>query len=254
MRILKNKMSLTKKNLREKEFHNRLQSKPKERFEGIFYKALYKSTEDFFQFLQTNTVNSEVLDYGCGVGVSLEKVINFHPKKITGIDISEVSIQKAKDKIKGFENKVELMVDNCEKTKFSDNKFDIVYGSGILHHLDLSKCLKEIYRILKPSGFLLFIEPLGTNPIINLYRKLTPNSRSKDERPLNVKDFDLMSKNFKNIKLKYYGFLTLIFLPFYRQPDNSVIYKFLQSIDQFLFKFNIFKKLAWSVLISAEKN
>ena len=49
--------------------------------------------EDFFQFLQTNTINSEVLDYGCGVGVSLEKVINFHPKKITGIDISEVSIE-----------------------------------------------------------------------------------------------------------------------------------------------------------------
>ena len=41
-------MSLTEKNIREKIFHNDLQSKPKGRFENIFYKALYNLTEDFF--------------------------------------------------------------------------------------------------------------------------------------------------------------------------------------------------------------
>ena len=94
----------------------------------------------------------------------MNKVIYFNPKKVTGIDISEISIQKAKDKIKSNSN-VELVVDNCEKTKFNDNTFDIVYGTGILHHLDIKLCLKEIQRILKPGGRLLFIEPLGTNPV-----------------------------------------------------------------------------------------
>ena len=45
-------MSLTEKNIREKIFHNDLQSKPKGRFENIFYKALYNLTEDFFNKLK----------------------------------------------------------------------------------------------------------------------------------------------------------------------------------------------------------
>ena len=80
-------MSFTDKNIREREFHNKLQSKSKGRFEDIFYKAIYNSNEDFFDFLKLNSFNSEILDYGCGIGNSLRKVIEFSPKKITGIDI-----------------------------------------------------------------------------------------------------------------------------------------------------------------------
>ena len=75
-----------------------------------------------------------------------------------------------------------------ENTKLSSNYFDIIYGVGILHHLNLNKTVKEIERLLKKNGSLIFIEPLGTNPFINLYRKLTPNSRSKDEHPLTFND------------------------------------------------------------------
>jgi hypothetical protein len=56
------------------------------------------------------------------------------------------------------------------------------------------------------------------------------------------------------MKVKYYGFLTLIFFPFYTSPKNSAVFNILKNIDQFLFKINIFRKLAWSVLIVAEKN
>ena len=89
-------MKLTNENIREKEFHNNLQSKTKGRFEDIFYKAIYNSNEDFFNFLKINSTNAQILDYGCGIGNSLRKVIEFNPEKIVGIDISEVSIQKAR--------------------------------------------------------------------------------------------------------------------------------------------------------------
>ena len=149
---------------------------------------------------------------------------------------------------------VDYYVDNCEKTQFENNSFDIVYGTGILHHLEFNKCLDEIYRILKSNGSLIFIEPLGTNPFINLYRKLTPGSRSKDEHPLVNKDFEYIKNKFVNINIKYYGFLTLIFSPFYKFPSDSKFFKLLTRLDQILFKFKIFKILAWSVLVTAEKN
>ena len=106
-------MSLTDKNIREKEFHNKLQSRTRGRFENIFYKAIYNSGEDFFHFLKINSNNSLILDYGCGIGESLKKVIDFKPKKIIGIDISEVSIQKAKNIIDKSNINIELLVDNC---------------------------------------------------------------------------------------------------------------------------------------------
>ena len=246
-------MNLSDKNIREKEFHNKLQSRAKGRFEDIFYKAIYNSNEDFFNFLKLNSNNSVILDYGCGIGNSLKKVIKFNPKKIIGIDISEISIDKAKKNSVINEN-IELLVENCEKTKFKDNTFDIVYGTGILHHLNFDICLRELKRILKPRGSFLFIEPLGTNPLINLYRKLTPKSRSVDEHPLVGDDFDLIINKFSKIEIKYYGFLTLIFFLFYNSPKDSTIFNILKTIDQFLFKIKIFRKLAWSVLIIAEKD
>ena len=203
--------------------------------------------------MEINAKNSDILDYGCGIGPSIKKVVKFGPKKITGIDISEVSIKKAKEEIKDTQVKIELSVDNCEKTKFNENKFDIVYGLGILHHLDFSKCLSEISRILKPNGSLIFVEPLGTNPLINLYRKFTPNSRSIDEHPLTEKDFSILRENFKDVKIKYYGFLTLIFFPFYSNPKKSILFKIIKSVDQFLFKVKIFRLFAWTVLIKARK-
>ena len=247
-------MSLTEENIREKKFHNNLQSKKEGRFENIFYKAIHNLNYDFFKYLEDVTKNSEMLDYGCGIGSSIEKVIKFKPKKITGIDISEVSIKKAINKAKELEIDVEYCVDNCEKTKFKNSSFDIVYGMGILHHLQIDKCLDEIHRLLKPNGTLVFIEPLGTNPLINLYRKFTPNSRSKDENPLIAKDFNYINKKFNKTNIQYYGFLTLVFFPFYKHPNKSVFFKILAGLDQFLFKLSFFRLFAWSVLITAKKN
>ena len=247
-------MNLSEINIREKDFHNKLQSKKKGRFENIFYKALYNISEDFFDYIKNNAKNAEILDYGCGVGSFVEEVAKFSPKKIVGIDISEISINKAIERTKKLKTDINFSVDNCEKTKFADNSFDIVYGSGILHHLEINKCLDEIYRILKSKGSLVFIEPLGTNPIINFYRKLTPKSRSTDEHPLIEKDFKYIKNKFFNTEIKYYGLLTLIFFPFYKSPSTSNFFKYLVIIDQYLFKLKFFQSFAWSVLIKAKKN
>ena len=219
-------MNLSEINIREKDFHNKLQSQKRGRFENIFYKALYNISEDFFDYLKNNANNAEILDYGCGVGSFVEEVSKFGPKK------------------------------NCwnRYLRSLNNTFDIVYGSGILHHLQINKCLDEIHRVLKPNGSLVFIEPLGTNPIINFYRKLTPKSRSKDEHPLMDKDFKYIKSKFTNTEIKYYGLSTLIFFPFYKSPNNSSFFKFLTIFDQYLFKLKFFQWFAWSVLIRAKKS
>ena len=45
-------MQLSEKNLREKNFHNKLQSTKGGRFENVFYKAIINAWEDFFYYLE----------------------------------------------------------------------------------------------------------------------------------------------------------------------------------------------------------
>ena len=63
----------------------------------------------------------------------------------------------------------------------------------------------------------------------------------------------MIKEKFKNVSIKYYGFLTLIFFPLYKS-NNSKIFKILVKLDQLLFKIKIFQYFAWSVLITAKKN
>ena len=246
-------MNLTKINIKEKEFHNKLHSHNGARKENIFYKSIFNLYKDFYEYLEKNARNKTILDYGCGTGSITEKIARFNPSRIVGIDISEVSVNKAIEKAKKLKLEIEYKVDNCESSSFESNTFDLIYGTGILHHLKLELSLREINRILKKNGTMIFIEPLGTNPFINFYRKLTPGSRSEDEHPFVWKDFNLLKEIYDETDCKYYGFFTLIFFLFYKNPEKSSFFKTLTKIDNLIFKIKFLRFLAWSVLITAKK-
>ena len=247
-------MDLSEINRREKEFHDELHILNKRRFQNKFYKAVYNLYEDFFYILKKKVQSKDVLDYGCGTSNLVEKVSNFKPKKLVAIDVSGEAIKKAKSETKSEESKIDYRVENCENSNLTSDAFDIIYGSGILHHLNLNKSLKELNRILKKGGIILFAEPMATNPIINIYRKFTPKARSVDEHPLVFQDIKLIESMFKNVEVKYYGFLTLIFFPFYKSPENSKLFRFISGIDRMILKTKYLRFLAWSVLVKAEKN
>ena len=182
------------------------------------------------------------------------KVINFNPKKIVAIDISEEAIKKAKNNPSLNRKNIEYRVENCEDLSLNSDSFDIAYGSGILHHLNLNKSLSELKRILKKDGKIVFIEPMATNPIINLYRKFTPNARTSDEHPFKLNDIEFIKSLFTNVEVKYYGFLTLICFLFYKEPEKSNLFQILRKMDEKILNSRYFKFLAWSVLIKAIKS
>ena len=247
-------MSLSETNIRERKFHDELHSSGQERSQNKFYRALYSLNEDFRKLLKVKTKSVQVLDYGCGIGNFAQEVSAFQPKKIIAVDISEEAIKKAKKRSEEVNKNIDFKVDNCENLSLDSNSFDVVYGSGILHHLDLKKSLNEINRVLKKDGTIVFVEPLATNPLINIYRKFTPNARSPDEHPFKSEDIKLINSIFKNVEIKYYGFLTLVFFPFYKSPKNSKLFRFISGIDRMILKTKYLKFLAWSVLVKAEKN
>ena len=123
------------------------------------------------------------LEYGCGTGgdFAFYKQLGCN---VHGIDISSEAIVKAQAQAALHGMVANYSVQDAESTQFPDGTFDLVAGQGILHHLDLERSLSELARITKSTGTCVFSEPLGHNPLINLFRKLTPKLRTPDEHPL----------------------------------------------------------------------
>lgn len=193
---------------------------------------------------------SSVLEYGCGQG-SMAFDLADGARSMVGIDISDVAIQQARDRARREGVDAHFEQDNAEALGFPDQSFDLVIGSGILHHLDLERASKEIRRVLRPGGRAVFYEPLGTNPAINLYRRLTPSLRTPDEHPLVPADFEMLGRHFVDVTTEYFNLLALLASPVARRPWGSKVVRLLQEADRRLFdRFPLAERLAWVAVLS----
>ena len=149
--------------------------------------------------------NKRVLEVGCSNGSAAVKYAQ-RSSHYLGIDISDVAIEIAKER--NIPN-AEFVCTDGHHLPADDQTYDFVIVNSLLHHLDLQQAFSEINRVLVPGG-LIFREPLGTNPLFQLYRFLTPSARTSDEKPFDFSDLKLMRSYFELNDLNFYGFLNLL--------------------------------------------
>ena len=127
----------------ERDFHNKRFGAEEERKEDAFYFAVQAAAEAYWRLVREAVRGKDALEYGCSHG---EGSIGLAPvaSRITGIDISDVAIGQAKEQAveRGIGN-VTFRVDNAEDMKLAPASFDVVFGSGILHHLVLEKARRD---------------------------------------------------------------------------------------------------------------
>ena len=103
----------------------------------------------------------EVLEAGCGVGAqTVTLAVNSPKAEFTSIDISEESVNQAREKIKehGYSN-VCVQQGNIFDLPFEKESFDHIFVCFVLEHLpDPVKALEILKGYLKPSGTLTLIE------------------------------------------------------------------------------------------------
>jgi len=238
---------------REKEFHNEAFATNKRKKVKKYYKTTDRSKAFYREKIHENVAGKRVLEYGCGPG-SQAFSLAMSGAKVTAIDISDVAIEQTKDEADRQGVEVECFVMDAENLTFEDASFDRVCGSGILHHLDLNQCYSELRRVLKPGGNGIFFEPMGYNPAINLYRKMTPSIRTDDEHPLLMEDFDLAETYFDEVTPNFFHLTSIAasFIPF--ASAHSVLAGPLNGLDSVLFKSLPFlKKYAWIAVIQLKK-
>lgn len=238
--------------VRERDFHNERFGATEARKEDTFYFAAQAAVAAYWRRVRQSTAGKDVLEYGCSNGQSSIGLASA-ARHVTGIDISDVAIAQAKaEAVRRSITNVTFKVDNAEKMDFPTASFDVVFGSGILHHLNLGEALKEIRRVLRPSGRAIFFEPLGHNPAINFYRSRTPESRTIDEHPLLKSDFDMMRAHFSRCDLQFFGLSTLASIPFRTGAVGRTIRAVGERIDNLLLKIPGLRWQAWIVVVVLE--
>jgi ubiquinone/menaquinone biosynthesis C-methylase UbiE len=100
-----------------------------------------------------NSKKITILDAGCGTGSNIIFFNQFG--KTYGIDISPIATKFCKKR--GIKN-----ITTCDVSKlpYKDSYFDLVSCMDVLEHIeDEKKAISEIYRVLKPGGYVLLTVP-----------------------------------------------------------------------------------------------
>ncbi len=200
--------------------------------------------------------DKRVIDFGCGTGW-LTEILLQKGAEVWTFDISEEAVKQTLMVAKNLnlEDRVHADVMPAEQLTYEDNFFDIVVGVAILHHLDLRNAANEIHRVLKNGGTAYFMEPLAHNPLINFYRKRTPEIRSPDEAPLKHHDFTFFEETFSVFKHYDYYLFTLLSLFWFYIKKNDKMFTLTRNLlfkldSIFLKAFPMLKKYCWySILV-----
>jgi SAM-dependent methyltransferase len=247
--------SLDERKRRELEFHDqhRDRSLTEEKLDQDTYEKLYGNRKFYAatalsnsyldDWIRVHSKDKVLLDYACGDGSTAIKAAKAGAKLAIGLDISAQSIENAKrDALKaGVEANTYFVQADAENTKLPDNCIDSVVCSGMLHHLDLSFAFPELRRVLVPGGKLLAMEALDYNPIIKLYRMMTPAMRTDWEKAhiLDMSDIRFAKRFFDVGEVKFWHIASIF------SPYLPKMLPLLNGIDAVLTKTPLLKYLAW---------
>jgi 2-polyprenyl-3-methyl-5-hydroxy-6-metoxy-1,4-benzoquinol methylase len=153
----------------------------------------------------------DVLDYGCGHGMAAV-VLARRGARVTALDLSFGYIQEARARAAANAVTAAFAQADAERLPFAAGSFDRVWGSAILHHLDIAVAARELRRVLRPGGVGVFCEPWGENPLLHWVRRCLPyhaKARTPDEEPLRRRQLNALRTVFPRVEMRGFQLLSM---------------------------------------------
>jgi SAM-dependent methyltransferase len=156
---------------------------------------------EYLYHLVGDVSGQRVLDYGCGDGPDTTLLAS-RGARVEALDLSPDLLQRAAERLRldGFAHLVTFHCGSAHEVPLPDDSVDLVVGHAILHHLDLAEAAREVFRVLKPGGRALFLEPVRDSKLLRAIRPLIPYRQpdiSPFERPLLLAEIDAFSQKFR---------------------------------------------------------
>jgi phosphatidylethanolamine/phosphatidyl-N-methylethanolamine N-methyltransferase len=109
-------------------------------------------------------VGGRILEVGVGTGISLPAYSSRN--RITGIDLSEAMLRKARRRVADLSltNVEELEVMDAEHLSFPDGSFDVVVATHVISTVpNPDAALDECARVLRPGGEMILVSRIGAD-------------------------------------------------------------------------------------------
>ena len=220
--------------------------------------AFDKVVESGLTFLQGQP-DEKVLELGCGEGKEVLALAQ-QGLCVIGVDLSRAQLSRAWELVQSVypASQMHLVQANAEQLPFVDSSFRIIYGKAILHHLDLDVAAAETRRLLRAGGRVTFAEPLSHHPMFWLARKLTPQLRTRDERPFPLSSFSRFAAPIGNWQSETAFLFAPLAYPIRRLRGGERLFRRvhagLQRIDNWLLRhIPALSRLAWYGIVKVQK-
>jgi len=190
----------------------------------------------------------KILEIGCGTGQYSQALVNCN-SVLLATDLSFNMLIKAQMKLKKEKNII-FFVSDIEHLPILNNSCDVVLGNSVLHHLEIERALKEIFRVMKPGARFAFSEPNMLNPYVFLQKRIKFIKKLSGDSPKETAfwRWDIKQK-FKNA-----GFRKVIVQPFdFLYPYTPACFiRLVDKMGMFL-ESTPLNEIAGSLLIMGEK-
>ena len=163
-----------------------------------------------YEFASGFISGKDVLDIACGTGYGSKLLKDASALKVTGIDISQDSVDYAVNRYSA--EGLDYFTGDATDISFSDSAFDAVVSFETIEHVkDYRLALKEIKRVLKQKGELIISSP---------NRILTSPGKSIEQKPDNEYHYvEFTNSEFAELLSEYFTIKGL----YGQRPVNRIL-------------------------------
>lgn len=160
----------------------------------------------------------DVLEIGVGLGADHQRFAEAGAK-LHGIDLTQRAIDYTRKRLGFFGLHSDLQMGDAEGLVFGDEKFDVVYSWGVLHHSpNTQKTIEEVHRVLRSGGvakimmyhkwslvgFMLWVRYglLQLRPLTSLNEIYAKYLESPGTKAYSMEEARRLFENFKSVEMR----------------------------------------------------
>ena len=117
----------------------------------------------------------DVLELGCGIGMVAAYLAETYEMNVYGTDYDAEQIKNARN-MQPEDAHLHYRVEDAANLRFQDASFDLVVSQNVFHHIpDWRSATIEVARVLRPGGYLIWLDLAFPKFIRKLFQPLMKN-------------------------------------------------------------------------------
>jgi SAM-dependent methyltransferase len=153
-----------------------------------------------------------ILDAGCGMGRYTLPLAE-RGLRVEGLDLTPFLLDQLRQADGGRFQIPFYCADLIHHPPELTGRYDFIVGFFTLHHLhDFTACYRGMWRMLKPGGQVVFLEPNAYNPLFYLQILITPGMTWEGDKGMGLMRRSILfpamrEAGFTDLRLERFGFL-----------------------------------------------